>query len=224
MIPPLLSQNSRRLLQRFFAREARSSIIKSTSSSSSEQASTSASILQWNSDNNPFQSSLVKNSRGHTKYRSAKYSPRRQKQFYRAMEIVKLQQELFKPIISSQSQQVEDGTEENVNKLENSFALPDHWVLPPSSKSKNMPSFSSEPSTSSSSSSSTLSALSDSSAQQLTYTAKDATKRGPYKGRKNGAFKLHKWERNHQSKLDDRKQKLESMPQRIAEHTKVSRL
>lgn len=213
MIPPLLSQNSRRLLSRFFAREGRLAAAPTTSAPAAGQAaSTSQSTtptLAW--EHNPFSSSLVKNSRGHTKYRSAKYSPRRQKQLYRAMEIVKLQQELFKPT----SVQVSDSAGES---QQGTFALPEHWVLPPSDKSKSMSSFSTAASSSSLSPSSSTSSSSEA---QSTYTAKDATKRGPYKGRKNGAFKLHKWERNHQAKLDDRKEKLASMPARIAEYTKV---
>jgi hypothetical protein len=220
MIPPLLSQNSRQLVKRFFAREGR---LAASSSTSQVAAPSTSQSLTWSlkSNNNPFTSTLAKNSHGHNKFRSAKYSPRRQKKLLKAMEIVKLQEELFKPA-SSASPEGQAAEAEAEGSSENSFAVPSHWVLPSSPKSKSILSYSSSllaeaqgPSQVPASTSST---------EPPSYTAQDAIKRGPYKGRRNGAFKGHKWERQRESVLADRKEKLASMPERVAEYTKVGSL
>lgn len=231
MIPPLLSQNSRQLLKRFFAREGRMAAVQASASGAAPSTSPSTSAntteapqqqLTWTSSNNPFSNKLVKNARGYKKYHKARYSPRRQKQLFRAMEIVKLQEELFKPVVieelTSSSSEGVSVTKSNV-ELENAFALPSHWVLPPSQKAKSIPSFFDDVLSASNTASSSSS--SSSAAAEVRYTASDAVKRGPYKGRKNGAFKTHKWERQRESILAERKEKLESMPERIAEYTKV---
>lgn len=225
MILPLLSQNSRQLLQRFFAREGRLAVkaapaapAASSSQSSSSEASTSQSSSQstLKKSHNPFASALVKNAHGHNKYRSAKYSPRRQKQLYKAMEIVKLQEELFKPSSSIEGIRTEE-TVSGQSSQESTFAIPKHWVLPESTKSRSAPSLSNSPL----SGQGEAPQATESSTSKIGYTAADATKRGPYKGRRNGAFKHHKWERNKESLLAERREKLASMPERIAEYTKV---
>lgn len=60
--------------------------------------------------------------------------------------------------------------------------------------------------------------------QQRRPSLKEATSRGPYKGRMNQPFILHEWERNKEKRMADRKAKLDAMPARIAEYKKVSLL
>lgn len=214
MLPPLLSQNSRQLLTRFFARESRLSLLKeaslsapSTSTSTSQEASTSTSQPSLHS--NPFKGQLVKNAKGHSKLLSPRYSLRRQKQLLKAMEFVKLQEELFAPVVatvgetSAQSSSVESSDN-------NPFKVPQHWKLPPSVKSKELPSF--------------FSPDQDiESTPSARFTAKEATTRGPYKGRKEAEkpFKLHTWERNKAKVMAERKAKLQSMPERIEDYRKA---
>lgn len=221
MIPPLLSQNSRQLLKRFFAREGRVAAVSSPSSSSSEGSGATPSASQsrtWSlkSKTNPFTSTLTKNTYGHNKFRSAKYSPRRQKKLLKAMEIVKLQQELFQPLPGSFESEFA-GEESN-----NTFAIPSHWELPSSPKSNSVLSYANSLLAEAQGSSQESASSSSSTETPPSYTAQDAIKRGPYKGRRSGAFKGHKWERQRESVLADRKEKLASMPERIAEYTKVS--
>lgn len=217
MLPPILSQNSRQLLHRFFARESRLALVAaattSSSSPSSSQASTSTAIVHP-FESNPFKGQLLKNERGHSIYRSPRYSLRRQKQLLKAMEVVKLQEELFSPVSEQQvqRQQSSEGGEEETVLVQNAFKVPTEWSLPSSKKAKKLPSFFTEDQDPSQTS------------PRKTATVKEATTRGPYKGRKEDEkpFKLHKWELNREKVRAERKMKLDNMPERIADYRQVS--
>lgn len=212
MLSPILSQNSRQLLQRFFARESRLALKAAAAAATSSQASTSTSTsttARHPFQSNPFKAQLLKNERGHSIYRSPRYSLRRQKQLLKAMEVVKLQEELFSPVLPEQQQSINAA-------VENAFRVPSDWSLPTSKKSKSLPSFFTEDQDQSSQ-------ASHSSSNGKIVSVKEATSRGPYKGRKEDEkpFKLHKWELNREKVRAERKAKLESMPERIADYRKV---
>lgn len=127
------------------------------------------------------------------------------------MEVVKLQEELFSPVLPEQQQEQGQST---TGAVENAFRVPSDWSLPTSKKAKNLPSFFTEDQDQSQQSSSSNRIVS----------LQEATSRGPYKGRKEDEkpFKLHKWELNREKVIAERKAKLESMPERIADYRKVS--
>jgi len=267
MIPPLLSQSSRQLLQRFFVRESQRSAIlaSSTSSSSSSEPSSSASTSSNTTPQHLFKGEVTRNINGHVRYKKPRYNPRQQKKLFRAMEIVKMQNELFGSVVQSDTQSSSglssssaDGEDVPVTAnavVKDTFGtpLPEDWKLPTSSKIKSTLSFfddgaSAAAATSpagrsnreidalskrSSSAPFTSSSLSSSTSTRQ-YTFKDATSRGPYKGRsannnssnaknaEEGPFKLHKWERTKEATRFEREEKLKTMPARMEEYTKVS--
>lgn len=265
MATPIYTTSSRALLQRFFARESRRALlvnsnIKNEGGASSTivssdldadvdtpQASTSRSST---ATTNPFASTLSRNAVGRPRYQKATYSLRRQKQLLRAMDIVKLQEELFTQdagpsAIKTNEQQQHGSSEEgvegvvvDVNSNKSDWTVPASWILPSSVKANSMPSFAAQlqsaatNATSSSTSPSSLSAAADStstsspspsSSSTLSSQSRAATQRGPYKGRRGPAFKQHRWERQKESILKEREEKIKNMPQRIDEYTKVCR-
>lgn len=128
------------------------------------------------------------------------------------MEVVRLQEELFSPVLPEQQQQQEKGRS-ITGAVENAFRVPSEWSLPTSKKAKKLPSFFTEDQD-----------QSQQSTSNRIVSVQEATSSGPYKGRKEDEkpFKLHKWELNREKVIAERKAKLESMPERIADYRKVS--
>jgi hypothetical protein len=264
MIPPLLSQSSRQLLQRFFIRESQRSAIlaSSNSSSSSSDPSSSASTPSNTTPQHLFKGEVTRNVNGHVRYKKPRYNPRQQKKLFRAMEIVKMQNELFGSAIQPETQQSSSGLSsssadgEDVPVIANTVVrdtfgapLPQDWKLPTSSKIQSTLSFFDDGASAAATSPAgrsnreidalsrkSASHSSSSSSTSRQYTFKDATSRGPYKGRsaknvnanaknqEDGPFKLHKWERTKEATRLEREEKLKSMPARMEEYTKVSPL